>query len=75
MSESLKSLQREQLRLVGDDPGFALILARILETIEQLRSELEQDISPEETTKIRGKIAGLRLALEIRGILMAELSF
>lgn len=75
MSANLKSLQREQLRMLNDDPGFALVVRRILETIEQLRNELENDLTPEETIKIRGKIAGLRVALDVQSILMTELSF
>lgn len=72
--EPPRSLKREQIRSMLEDPGYALIQARIRDTIERFRSDLESDQTHESTIRARGLIAGLRLALEIPNILLAELS-
>jgi hypothetical protein len=44
--------------------GYSLLVARVLAVIEQQREKLEQDLPPDETAKVRGMIAGLRMSLD-----------
>lgn len=58
-------VDREHLRECTDSSGYQILMAHTEATIQQLRDKLEQDASPEDTAKIRGQIAGLRLALKL----------
>jgi hypothetical protein len=50
---------------LATSPGYSLVAVRLHAVIEQQREKLEQDLTLEETAKVRGMITGLKLALDM----------
>lgn len=69
-----KELKSEHLRQTLDQAGWLLIEDRFRMMLQQYREELEQDLTHEETVKVRGKIRALKSVLDVPGILKTELA-
>lgn len=70
--EKLDGVDADAIEQVTRSRGWQLIKQRIANEIERERTALEQPESEQETARRRGAIAGLRTALAIPGILVAE---
>jgi len=53
--------------------GYRILRQRELDTIERLRNDLERPVPVQATAELRGRISGLRLALDLPNILQAEI--
>ncbi len=68
--EAPDSAELDALRELVRSPGYSLLKDRIEQTIEDRRNDMEDDGDPQ---RLRGIIAGLRLALRIPEILISEI--
>lgn len=55
-----------------DSRGWQLYEQKVLGTIQQLMTDLAQDHTEAVTSKLRGEIAGLQLALKVPRMLVVE---
>lgn len=72
-SESYDSADLDALLELERSPGYALVTLRILDYLNDQRTELEKPAETNQTDLIRGKIAALRVVLGIQEILKAEI--
>lgn len=70
--EKLDSLDAERVEETIRTPGWQLIGERIAVELQRHRLALENPQTEAETATLRGRIAGLKTALEVPGILMRE---
>jgi hypothetical protein len=72
MAEILDSGDKDDLEELLLSPGYALVRKRIEGTVADMSNELAADLDLVATAKLRGKIAGLKLALSVPQILIGE---
>jgi hypothetical protein len=71
--ETLEASDLDALLELEQHAGYTLMQDRIWQTIEQKRNDLERETDPGRLAQRQGEIAGLRLALNVPGILKAEI--
>ena len=63
----------DAIRAIASEPGHALVMGRVAETLEHRRAELEHLATPELTAHLRGQIAAYRVVLRLPEILRDEI--
>lgn len=65
-------IEEEHLDQTVRSAGYAVIVERIRDIIEQKRNDLEADMPESRTCELRGELRALRLALRVPEILRRE---
>lgn len=70
--EKLDGIDADNIFTVVNGAGWRLIRERIETALSKKRDELETPLDPIKTAEVRGHIDGLKVALKVPDILMAE---
>lgn len=68
----LDRLDAEEIEQAIITPGYARLRERYVAMLEQARIRLEQPAPAEETARLRGEVAALRVVLRLPDMLIAE---
>jgi hypothetical protein len=72
VTETLDSLDAEDIRAATEMPGYEFILNRTLKELDRRRLELETQRDPIAAAELRGMVAALRTVVRIPEILIGE---
>lgn len=72
LTDSSISEQIDALDLLLDSAGWALVRTRLEVQLDRDQADLEREVGPEQTAKIRGQIARIRMMINLPAAMREE---